>query len=95
MRTAGGQKNDLRVEREPLLQSPQEASITSILDDEADPPQDDESHDGQVDQPVPPVGHQAVRKEGVAAIVEGRHGVVEGMEEGRRRRKILCEADEQ
>ena len=66
-----------------------------MLDDEADPPEDDESHYRQIDDPVPPVRRQAVRKEGVAAVVEGRHGVVEGVIKGRRRREILRKTDEQ
>ncbi len=80
---------------ESLFWHPPETRDDLMLDDEADPPEDDEPHDGQVDDPVPPVGHQAVRKEGVAAVVEGRDGVVEGVEEGRGRRKILRKTDEQ
>jgi len=72
---AGGQQNELRVEREPLLRPP-EVGDDLMLDDEADPPEDDEPHHGQVDDPVSPVGDQAVGKEGIAAVVEGRHGVV-------------------
>ena len=91
---AGGQQNDLRVQGEPPPVPP-EPGDHLLLDDEADPAEDDEPHDGQVDNPVPAIRHQIVRKERVAAVVEGRHGVVEGVIEGRRRREILQKANEQ
>ena len=43
-----------------------------MLHDEADPAEDDEPHHRQIDDPVPTIRHQVVRKEGVAAVVEGR-----------------------
>ena len=52
------------------------------MDDESEPPQDDEGHDGQIDDPVPLVADQVVREEGVTAVVEGGDGVVKGVIEG-------------
>ncbi len=91
---ARGHQDDLRMKREPLLMSP-EPRDHFVLDDETDPPQDDERHHREIDEPVAPVRHQVVREERVAAVVEGRDGVVQGVEEGRGRREIPGEADEQ
>ena len=86
-------QDDLGVKRKPLLRSP-EPAMTSCWTMKPIPPEDDEPHHGEVDDPVPLVRDQVVRKEGVAAVVEGRDGMVDGVEEGRRRRKILGETDE-
>ena len=53
-----------------------------VLDDEADAPQNDQSHDGQVHNEVPLIADEIIGKGGIPAIVESRNGIVKGMEEG-------------
>jgi hypothetical protein len=79
---------------EPLLPPP-EPGDHLVLNDEADPTQDDEPHDGKVDKHVALKADETVGKEGIAAVVEGGDGMVEGLEKGLPYWRVLDETDKQ
>jgi hypothetical protein len=59
------------------------------LNDKADASDNYERHNGAVDQQVSLISHQAVREEGVAAIVECGDGMIGCLINGLARRKVL------
>ncbi len=85
-----GDQDDLGVHREPSLAAPQ-AHEQLVVHDEADAAGHDEPHHREVDQHVPLEGHQAVGEQRVAAVVEGRHGVVDRLVERLAGRQVLAE----
>ena len=78
--------------RQPSLFS-ENPRVQLVVDDETDAAGNDEGRHRQVYDRVALVSEQAVAEQGVTAVVEGRDGEIDGVEERLVRREILRQAE--